>query len=315
MTTLLWSSPIMLGRSSSPLNPNARSDRSSSPLTSPTPFASSSRGRAFPALTQGLHDGSPTLKHRHSQPYEYRHRPIPTRYTRPTAAKRHSLPAGDLFTEGTTPTEGAMWREKFSRRIEERERRKRAREDDLERRRSSGGRDDELMSEEEADRRAQEDDEEIFRRLMVLQRRRAQHTQLLSHELETGGSDPLLPDFWEDELSTIQAEERRLATLLEAPSNLTRQRGAMNPHDDSLYRDSPKEDEEEEMWALEAAQAEQAERDTEEEELAKRVEEAYGVEVTTPRKQTSNQAMDLDLDIDWEVMDAMDETDGMDIED
>jgi hypothetical protein len=60
--------------------------------------------------------------------------------------------------------EGAMWRERLSRRMEERERRRRAREEDLVRRRRSAGRsegEEATMDEEEADRRAQEDDEEV----------------------------------------------------------------------------------------------------------------------------------------------------------
>jgi hypothetical protein len=68
--------------------------------------------------------------------------------------------------------EGAMWRERLSRRMEERERRRRAREEDLVRRRRSAGSsegDEASMDEEEADRRAQEDDEEVrgLRRLTV----------------------------------------------------------------------------------------------------------------------------------------------------
>jgi hypothetical protein len=53
-----------------------------------------------------------------------------------------------------------MWRERFSRRMEEMEKRKRIREADLARRRSVG-RSEAEMDEEEADRRAQEDDEEV----------------------------------------------------------------------------------------------------------------------------------------------------------
>ena len=40
---------------------------------------------------------------------------------------------------------------------------------------------------------------QIYRRLMLLQRRKAAHAALVSHERETGGSDPILPDFWDDE--------------------------------------------------------------------------------------------------------------------
>ena len=40
---------------------------------------------------------------------------------------------------------------------------------------------------------------QIYRRLMLLQQRKAAHAALVSFERETGGSDPLLPEFWEDE--------------------------------------------------------------------------------------------------------------------
>jgi len=81
-----------------------------------------------------------------------------------------------FFAEGTTPTEGAMWRERFHKRMEERERRKKAREAEINRRRSTGdvnagtvkGRNGgggagviDNEDEEEADRRAQADDEEV----------------------------------------------------------------------------------------------------------------------------------------------------------
>lgn len=75
----------------------------------------------------------------------------------------------DPFGEsrGVTPVENAMWKKKFARRVQDRERRKRAREDDLTRRRSLvvG---DEAMDEEEADRQAQADDEEVSRYFLPL---------------------------------------------------------------------------------------------------------------------------------------------------
>lgn len=70
----------------------------------------------------------------------------------------------DPFAEskGVTPVESAMWKEKFARRVKDRERRRKAREVDLDRRRSIG-QSDEVMDEEEADRQAQADDEEVSR--------------------------------------------------------------------------------------------------------------------------------------------------------
>jgi hypothetical protein len=53
-----------------------------------------------------------------------------------------------------------MWKERFARRVKDRERRRKARDDDLDRRRSIE-RSDEIVDEEEADRQAQADDEEV----------------------------------------------------------------------------------------------------------------------------------------------------------
>lgn len=50
---------------------------------------------------------------------------------------------------------------------------------------------------------------------MILQRRKAQHAALVSYEQETGGSDPLLPEFWEEDLSALEREERALLQEIE----------------------------------------------------------------------------------------------------
>lgn len=50
---------------------------------------------------------------------------------------------------------------------------------------------------------------------MILQRRKAQHAALVSYEQETGGSDPLLPEFWEEDLSALEREERQLLQEIE----------------------------------------------------------------------------------------------------
>jgi hypothetical protein len=54
----------------------------------------------------------------------------------------------------------------------------------------------------------------------------------------------------------------------------------------------------EDEWERQAAEAEQAERDEEEAEIARRVEEAYGVQVPAPQSG--------ELDMDWDAFDAMD---------
>lgn len=168
-------------RPSSPLNPNSSSQAghmgSSSPLTSPMAGPSTLPMPSTPSPF-GLHPAS-SLSKRSSPGGSFS-----TRYQRPLPRARHSFPldntgAGDLFTtEGTTPVEGAMWKERFSRRMEERERRKKAREADISRRRSmsvgagAGSSSPGGMSveeEEEADRRAQEDDEEVSTRSISTQ--------------------------------------------------------------------------------------------------------------------------------------------------
>jgi len=53
-----------------------------------------------------------------------------------------------------------MWKERFARRVQDRERRKRARAQDLDRRRSIDTSDD-VSDEDEAERVAQADDEEV----------------------------------------------------------------------------------------------------------------------------------------------------------
>nr|XP_019047140.1 hypothetical protein I302_03747 [Kwoniella bestiolae CBS 10118]OCF26070.1 hypothetical protein I302_03747 [Kwoniella bestiolae CBS 10118] len=287
--------------SSSPLNPNSHA-RSSSPLSSPTPGPSSS-SRPF----QSFSLPSPSLKSP-STPLKS------TRYIRPS--KRSSLPSSssttDLFSEGTTPMEGQMWREKFTRRVEAREKRKADRTRELDKRRGTGvgGREMSVEEEEAEDRRAQEDDEEIFRRLVILQRKKSQHASLVSHEQETGGSDPLTPEFWEDELDHLQREERELMDRLDHPM--------MSSPPPSDPGRSGKEEELEE-WQIQAALAEQEELDLEEMRLADQVEQAYYARHISPSMQdqirhSENHGMGMDVDmdlemdtqVDWEAFDSMD---------
>lgn len=143
---MVFSSSSMIGRPSSPLNPHQPS--SSSPLTSPTTTYTPLRTPLLQPYTLSTPSSSKT------------HR---TRYARPVEAKRAATcrtGPNDLFSEGTTPMEGAMWRGRFTRRMEEREQGKRVREIDLARRRSGSGAREEV-NEEEADRRARADDEEV----------------------------------------------------------------------------------------------------------------------------------------------------------
>ena len=77
-----------------------------------------------------------------------------TRYKRPEAKKYTNSAPAELFAEGTTPTEAQMWRERFSRRMIDRERRKKGREAEVDKRRGP-------IHIEEDEAKAQEDDEEV----------------------------------------------------------------------------------------------------------------------------------------------------------
>ena len=155
MNLVMCSSPAMLGRPSSPLNPSHASS-SSSPLSSPTPLPSYN-------ITRTVRLPLTSTSSRHA-----------TRYKRPGEAQRglsNTSSQNDLFGGGgSTPLEGAMWRERFTRRAEERERRKQLRDDEIARRRSltdphpTPVRNQPLgdfMNQEESDQKAQADDEEV----------------------------------------------------------------------------------------------------------------------------------------------------------
>ncbi|WWC67973.1 uncharacterized protein I206_101892 [Kwoniella pini CBS 10737] len=310
---ILALSPYMMNipRSSSPLNPNLNT--SSDPLSSPTP--SSSRNYQSFSLHSNK-NSSPSVPL------------LSTRYIRPSSSSKKSSSSSssrrasssnetnsDLFSEGTTPTEGLMWREKFTRRLEERERRKKSRELNLDKKRGlQQKREFNLEEEEEADRKAQQDDEEIFRRLVILQRKKNQHATLQSHELETGGSDPLLPDL-EDELLQLEKEEKELINRLDQIQEIdhnhnlysspipVKQNFKFNSHHQNIIED----DKYEEEWEKEAALAEEQERDQEDIIL---VEQAELQQFAQIRHSQNHNSMDIDMDldeqVDWEAFDSMD---------
>lgn len=195
-----------------------------------------------------------------------------------------------------------------------------------------------------------------------MQQKRAEHALLVSYELETGGSDPNLPEFWADELEAIDEDDeddlsddevehgstaiddgtwstpQKHQSVFQTPLRPTRQaqpprghrRRNVRPPGTSRFgalRDMPDLDEED-RWAMEAAEAEAAElaaeqaaieaeerweaeraevlrREQEDAEIARRVEEAYGIAVPVQTvTQTGGSGMDMDLD--WEAFDAMD---------
>lgn len=101
---------------------------------------------------------------------------------------------------------------------------------------------------------------------MVLQRRREKHAHLVSYEA-SGGSDPLLPEFWEEELEALAREERALLSRLDAMDV-----GDDGGHDGAVVErhsgHGVDEGDDEAAWAAAAAEAEEAEA-----EIAARVEE------------------------------------------
>ncbi|WWC86885.1 uncharacterized protein L201_001764 [Kwoniella dendrophila CBS 6074] len=328
-------------RSSSPLNPNH--SRSSSPLSSPTPGPSSSSltfsnsfgnignyqsfssAPLFPVLGITNSSSSPSSSNSKSTI-------LSTRYSRPNkkpslgSTSSSPLPINndsDLFSEGTTPMEGFMWREKFTRRLKERERRKEQRNQSIDKRRgiisNSVNREMSLEEEEEEDRKAQEDDEEIFRRLVILQRKK------LNHANEIGGLTEISPEFWEEELIDIHHEEKELLNRLESNNYLDISLDSLqrhqaqantyhNEYNQNLIPDRSDVREQEE-WENEAALAEEQERDFEEIQFANQVEQAYSSQVNNHHTQNqSNQkdslntdmGMDMDMEVDWEAFDSMD---------
>jgi hypothetical protein len=114
--------------------------RASSPLN---PHTSSSPPSTMSYFSTGQSSPTPPSQHSHK-----------TRYKRPEVKKYTNSAPAELFAEGTTPTEAQMWRERFSRRVIDRERRKKGREAEVDRRRGP-------IHIEEDEAKAQEDDEEV----------------------------------------------------------------------------------------------------------------------------------------------------------
>ena len=140
---------------------------------------------------------------------------------------------------------------------------------------------------------------QIFRRLVVYQRGRAHHAQMVSHEVETGGSDTEPPEFWDDDLGDLTAEQALAAHHEDFPMSPKKQDA---PPRKLAYRDRGEDDE---RWANEAAEAELAEREVEEAEIARRIEEAYGIVPVLPTM-TKRDDQDVAMEMDWEAFDAMD---------
>lgn len=138
---------------------------------------------------------------------------------------------------------------------------------------------------------------------MVVQRRREQHAQLVSYEVSTGGSDPLLPDFWEEELDNLAREERALISHLDATETASNHSHVstdpMEVHNEEL-----------EQWARDAAAAE-----------AEEAEMAVMVEMEMARYAPAgggsggyDAGMEEFTADEWAAITAMDEDEAMDVE-
>lgn len=131
--------------SSSPLNPRS----SSPPPSSPTPGGYSSPARLPPFGRSNT-------------------TPLSARYRTPTSSLASRRPGpggrtpsspGDFFSGDTTPTESAMWRDKFARRLADSQRRRSARDAEIARRRGTEPPPD--MDDPDAEQRAMQEDEEV----------------------------------------------------------------------------------------------------------------------------------------------------------
>jgi len=159
---------------------------------------------------------------------------------------------------------------------------------------------------------------------MVLQRQREQRNAQISYEIDNGGSDPISPDFWdEDEGEGMDRdrEERELQARLEmnqmynqaGPSNYQtpqRPRAQSTRHHLPICIGSVNHDQEQEedQWAAEAARAEEAEREAEEAELARQIEESYRHQHQQQHQQhhqhpgnTDTSKGIEDTEMDWDV--------------
>lgn len=146
---------------------------------------------------------------------------------------------------------------------------------------------------------------------MVMQRQKARHAAEIAYERDNGGSDPVLPDFWDEgeQLETLEANtasHRQFSDQpVAGPSNpytpphitTFRSPAVERPHAQYMTDATPID---EDVWAMEAARAEAAEREAEEAEMARQCEEEMHHSQRTIQ-QNDLEGMDLDIDIDWDM--------------
>lgn len=111
----------------------------------------------------------------------------------------------------------------------------------------------------------------------------------------------MLPEFWEEESCGMTSHQNTRIDIWEEDEEedemMVTPRKKTHTFKDAVPPLPFGQDIEDE-WAREAAEAEQAERDAEEAEVARRVEEAYGLSI--PASTTE------ELEMDWNAFDAMD---------
>jgi len=147
---------------------------------------------------------------------------------------------------------------------------------------------------------------------MVLQRQREQRNAQISYEQDNGGSDPISPDFWDDDPQYNDDEEMALKARLEAsdmnragPSNYNQYQTPPRRSRSNIITEEEGVDEEE--WAAEAARAEEAEREAEEVELARQVEESYRQQQHQAQPNQHGQTNEStsiemdDIEMDWDM--------------
>lgn len=149
---------------------------------------------------------------------------------------------------------------------------------------------------------------------MVNQRRKAERAAAMSFERDNGGSSPIPPDFWDEVEAESQHDETERSYSDNQPAQpvagpSTFQTPPRQTSRQPIYRSDPQPSyttnnmtTDEELWAMEAARAEEAEREAEEAEMARLMEEAYH---QSPHTATPPQAdldgMDIDMDMGWEM--------------
>lgn len=152
---------------------------------------------------------------------------------------------------------------------------------------------------------------------MVNQRKKAEHA---AYEMDNGSSSPTTPEVWDDEepteaqwaemerhylqdRSAQPAQPAASSSAFQTPPRPNYRQSASYPQVPSPIRQTNTQAHtDEELWAMEAARAEEAEREAEEAEMARLMEEAYD---PPPNRTTSPQdefgGMDIDMDMDWEM--------------